>query len=271
MKMNKSLRDYFNGVSEIIAVKAKVAGLSAENTDIGANREIIFQEFLAKHIPKRLSVNLGGDIFGVGEKRSEQIDIIINHDISLTFEQNSKFLCPVESVTSAISVKSFLNKQELENSLRNLASIPQPEPAIIQLSPLKKTTNEYILWYPALFVFAYDGISLETCLQHLKTFYSTNNLGFNRIPRGIIVNGKYIITFIHYQVPNATVQTPFTESCMQYRIVVSEFRGFPLFWMMIELAKGLSWLDGMYLDYSQYYDEAFIKVTQSNVGNASQK
>lgn len=265
--MNNGLRDYFNGVSDVIATKAKLAGLSAENIDIGTNREIICKEFLEEHIPKRYSINLGGDIFGIGGQRSGQIDIIINHDISLAFQENHKFLCPVEVVTSAISVKSYLNKAELENALRNLASIPQCEPETIKVSLLGKPVCEYILSWPASFIFVYEGVSLETCLEHLRNFCNANQVSFNRIPRAIVVNGKYIIAFLHDETQNASTQMLFQESCLRFGSPLPESRGYPLFWMMIELAKGLSWLNGMYLNYSRYYEEAFLKTQQTNVGD----
>ena len=255
--MPTNLGDYFNGLTDVLAARAQLAGDSSENIDIGTNREVICEQFLEKHVPKRYTINLGGDIFGVGNTRSGQIDIIINHDMSMNFLENQKPRCPVESVTAAISVKSTLNKKELWNALANLATIPQPHPGVTTLGPLKKTPAEYAMSWPALFVFAYNGIEPQTCANHIAEFYSTEDVAFNRIPRAIVVNGKYIWTFTQYSVPGATINSRFDPAYVRSSVVQESNRGHPLFWMMHELAKGLSWLDGMYLDYEAYYDEAF--------------
>ena len=52
---------------------------------------------------------------------------------------------------------------------------------------------------------------------------------------------------LHYSDPGnlkCTALTPETIGC-------------PLFWITIEIAKGLSWLNGIYLHYSKYYEEAY--------------
>ena len=37
----------------------------------------------------------------------------------------------------------------------------------------------------------------------------------------------------------------------------SDNQGIALFWMIREIAKGISWLDGMYLDFAEYYRAAY--------------
>ena len=255
--MSKTLRDYFNGVADLLANRSCLGGDSAENTDIGTNRETVVQEFLQKHVPKRFAINMGGDVFGVGGTRSGQIDILINHDMSINFLENHKICCPVESVAAAVSVKSRLTKDEIYSALENLASIPQPHPSVITLNPLKAPVAAYILSWPSLFVFAFDGIDSEKCVKHMTEFYAEHQVPFNRIPRCIIVNRKYQIIFLHYNALNATVEKRFDARHLQLGKLNAEGRGAPLFWMMHEIAKGLSWLDGMYLDYGAYYSEVY--------------
>jgi hypothetical protein len=255
--MPKRLRDYFNNLSDVLSSRAKVGGTQSENTDIGINREVIGKEFLDRHVPKRYAVNLGGDIFGYPDKRSDQIDIIINHDMSMSFLENFKIQCPVESVTAAISVKSNLNKAEIFSALNSLASIPQCYSSVIALSPIKPNLSNYLLSWPSLFVFAYDGVVVKTCVEHVANFYSNNPVPFNRVPRAIIVNRKYLISCEQYSVPNANNDTSFDPSFLRVGTVVEDSRGWPLFWLMCEMSKGLSWLDGMYLDYSVYFDIAY--------------
>jgi len=251
------LAHYFNGLTDVLATRAVLAGDATENIDIGANREVICKELLDKNLPPRFSVALGGDIFGVGNKRSGQIDIVITHDMSMAFRENNKPRCPVESVTAAISVKSRLAKADLYNALENLATIPQPHPPVITLGLLGKPLPEYILSWPALFIFAFEGLSLPTCVQHVIDFYATHSVPLNRVPRAIVVNGSYLLVFCAYEVPGATVSTPFDPRYLGASVALTSTRGHPLFWMMLELSKGLSWLSGMHLHYAAYYDEAF--------------
>jgi hypothetical protein len=253
------LAGYFNGVSDVLAAKAVVAGDSAENIDIGANREVICSDFLEKHVPRRFRVHRGGDVFGVGNARSGQIDVLITHDMSINFEENHKVRCAVESLTAAISIKSNLTKGELHSALRNLSTIPQCHVSAIQLGLLSRPVQEYVLEWPSLFVFAYRGVDLNTCVRHMAEFYEENAVPFNRIPRAIIVNREYAITFIHYAVQGATPETRFDPRYLGAGAVLSDKtnRGWPLFWLMTELAKGVTWLGGMYIDYSAYYQEAY--------------
>lgn len=257
--MIHDLAGYFNSVSDLLATKAGVAGMSAENADIGANREVICSDFLEKHVPRRFRILRGGDVFGIGNARSGQVDILITHDMSINFEENHKVSCAVESLTAAISIKSNLTKSELHSALRNLATIPQCHAPAINLSPLKKSVQEYALSWPALFVFAYRGVNLATCVQHLTEFYAENIVPFNRIPRAIIVNQAYAITLLHYDVPGAVVDKRFDPGQLRTGGVLPDRtnRGWPLFWLMAELAKGVTWLDGMQIDYAAYYDEAY--------------
>ena len=255
--MPTSLGRYFNGLADVIATRAVLGGDATENIDIGTNREVICREFLEKHLPPRFLITLGGDVFGLNNKRSGQIDIVINHDMSMTFRENNKPRCPVESVTAAISVKSRLTKAELISALENLATIPQPHLPVISLSPLSKPPAEYILSWPALFVFAFSGLSADTCRQHLVEFYMANSVPLNRIRRAIVVNRSFILTFCAYSIPGATLSMPFSQDYLRGSTVIESTRGHPLFWMMHELSKGLSWLSGLYLDYASYYEEAF--------------
>ena len=96
--MPEQLKKYFNGISYILTHKAEVAGVFRGKGDIGTCREIIFAEFLEKHVSKRFNIGRGGEIFGANsQKSSGQIDIIINHDMSPAFKENSLVRCPIES------------------------------------------------------------------------------------------------------------------------------------------------------------------------------
>jgi len=118
------IKSYFNHLSEKIAIDAQIAGMSSHNSDIGSNREKIVELFLHKHLPKRLTPSIGGQVIGLDGSESKQIDILVSSDLSIRFDQNEKTFVTVESIAAAISVKSTLDKPALEDCLLNLASIP---------------------------------------------------------------------------------------------------------------------------------------------------
>ena len=149
------------------------------------------------------------------------------------------------------------HQEQDQDALENLASIPQPSTSVVTLGLLTKPVAEYFLSWPALFLFAFDGVAVETCFKHYVDFYTANAVPLNRIPRAIVVNSKYLVSFCPYAIPNATLATPFDASNIGVGRTSQANRGYPLFWVMIELSKGLSWLSGMHLDYQSYYNEAF--------------
>lgn len=254
--MPKQLKTYFNSIADIIDAQAQSAGIFSGRGDIGKCREIINLNFLQKHVPARFAVHLGGDIFGLPDECSGQIDIIVNHDMCATFKEHSIIRCPVESVIAAVSVKSKLDKSQIYDGLKNLASIPQISQNILTTGKFTKPVNLYAQSWPSLYLFAFDAISKETCIDHVHTFYQENNhIPFNRRPRAIIVNKKFAIAQMNYEdeTPPGTTFSP------EYSPVIlnSDTQGCALFWMIREIAKGITWLDGMYLDYGEYYKAAY--------------
>lgn len=64
--MREGLKTYFNCIAKLMEARSRIARQATNAGDIGTNREVVKQEFFSKHLPKRLSANLGGDIFGIG-------------------------------------------------------------------------------------------------------------------------------------------------------------------------------------------------------------
>lgn len=254
-----SLKNYFNKIVDILVSQAELAGESSENIDKGSNREALVQNFLLRHIPRRFSVAVGGDIFGVNQKKSGQIDIIIAHDISISFLENAKPQFPIESVAAAISVKSNLTGSELVNALENLSTVPQPNERVVRFAPLRPTFDRYLLSQPALIIFAYKGISSHTCLEVLTDYYNKNNsVPLNRMPRAIVVLNKYVVVHAITHQKDARNSDPFDRRLFGITDAENDQRGCALFGALVEISKGLSWLDGTYLNFTEYFMEAYI-------------
>jgi hypothetical protein len=256
--MNVKLLNYFNGLAKLISEDAKLSGFSSENADIGKSREYLCNKLLVDHLPSRLSVLAGGNIFDSSGNESGQLDIIITHDMSLNFRHNHIVSCAAESVSAVIGVKSILNKKEIESSLKNIASVPQLDSSVIQMGSASRPSTEYIGEWPAFFVFAYDGISPTKAYEHICSYLEANPTPLNRIPRAIIVNNKYVIKFVAYDTNNLSTDYNFVRSDMTIYILEPGREGMALFWMMIELSKSITWLDGIYVDYESYYTNTFM-------------
>lgn len=84
------IRSYFNNISKKLAIESDISGSGKHRGDVGTNREVIFQSFLNRHIPNRLKAHLGGEIIGLSDKVSGQLDIIIASDIGPRFEEKEK-------------------------------------------------------------------------------------------------------------------------------------------------------------------------------------
>ena len=56
--------------------------------------------------------------------------------------------------------------------------------------------------------------------------------------------------YLHYS------ENPEVMRCYKFD---SETKGSALFWIINEISKGLSWLNGMYVDYNKYHDIAYLK------------
>lgn len=178
--------------------------------------------------------------------------------MALTFSENFKAQFAVESVVAAISVKSFLSRDELFDSLGNIASIPQPSAEVVQPGLLGKPFLDYQTCMPSSFVFAFDGMSLETCLKHVRDYYKANPTPINRIPRSIIVNAKYGIRCLPYKDGKIFAwDSAFDESRLEGVECSEDTEGFPIFWMLTELTKGVTWLDGTVINFEPYFEEAY--------------
>ncbi len=150
------------------------------------------EEFLSKHLPRSFEVSQGGIVINKQGETSSQIDLIISNDLGLNFKEHGKMFTCIESIAAAISIKSNLDKDKLEQALDEFASIPQPDLSVI-IGDLEGIETEFISKYPSLILFAYDGLTAKTIKKLLKSYYKGKSIQHNRYPHFICVNNKYII------------------------------------------------------------------------------
>lgn len=191
------LRDYYAKVGEVLRGEASAASVFANTTDIGLSREKIYAEFLRQHAPSKCNVLFGGFLFHENGDESKQVDLIVTTDTCPQFNFHNQrgdgksFAC-VEGAIACVSIKSFLDKAQLEDSLLNLASIPPTKSLEKRVLPLLDISN-YEDW-PFKVIYASDGLGADTILGHLHAFYLTHpNIPESRKPNLIHVAGKYLI------------------------------------------------------------------------------
>lgn len=154
----------------------------------------IIGQFLEDHLPHRCRVIQGGFVFDSDDDESNQIDLIIHNDLALQFntlrELSQKSFVTIEGCYAVISVKTNLDKRELENSLDGFSTIPKtPE---LQISP-GLIPPKIAKSMPLRIIFAFSGISLTTIKSHLENYYNKNKTPVNEQVRLIIVNNQYAI------------------------------------------------------------------------------
>lgn len=191
------LRAYYLDVGAVLRGEAKVASIFPNTTDIGMSRERVYAEFLRQHAPSKCNVFFGGFLFGDDGRESSQMDVLVTTDTTPRFnfhnkDGQGKSFSPVEGTLGVASIKSTLNKNELEDALNGLASIPPTADLTGRVSFALSITN-YEDW-PYKIVYASDGIAAQTLLSHLNSFYASNSeIPLGRRPNCIHVAGKYVI------------------------------------------------------------------------------
>ena len=191
------LRKYFEKVGAVLRGEAESASIFPNSTDVGMSRERVYAEFLKLHAPSKCNVFLGGFLFDMNGAESRQMDVIVTTDTAPRYNLHNrdgagKSFSPVEGTLGVASIKSTLNKNELEDALTGIASIPPTAPLEGRLSFGIELVG-YDDW-PYKIIYASDGIAGSTLLQHVQDFYATNSgIPITRRPQLIHVAGKYVI------------------------------------------------------------------------------
>lgn len=191
------LRKYYLDVAAVLRGEANAASVFPNSTDIGMSRERVYAEFLKHHAPSKCNVVYGGFLFGESGEESGQLDVLVTTDTTPRFNLHNrdgmgKTFSPVEGTLAVASIKSTLNKNELFNALDGIAKIPPTEPLDGRINFTLKIQN-YEDW-PFKIIYASDGITASTIMQHIAEFYAENqDIPISRRPNVIHVSGKYVI------------------------------------------------------------------------------
>jgi len=191
------LKTYFDKVGEVLRGEAEAGSIFPNTSDIGLSRELIYSEFLKQHAPSKCNVYLGGFLFGEDGSESKQLDVIISTDTAPKYDFHNpdgkgKSFGPVEGCLGVASIKSTLDKDQLIDSLKGIASIPETQPLAKRLNPMA-ILEGYDDW-PYKIIYASNGLRETTIMKHLNDFYDLNpQIPIFRRPDIIHVAGKYVI------------------------------------------------------------------------------
>jgi hypothetical protein len=164
------IRDYFNSLAEGLAVNSKSASFGQHRPDTGANREDLVINLLNNHLPDRLKAIAGGKVVNIEGDLSKQIDVIVKNDLFPRFDQHGKSCVIAEAVAGVISVRSHLDKAGLEETIENVASVPEFSDSTLSLtnSSIVRSNlqSQFTSNWPFRAVFAYDSIDPDIIYQH---------------------------------------------------------------------------------------------------------
>lgn len=191
------LRTYYLNVATVLRGEASAASIFPNPTDVGSSREKVYAEFLAQHVPSKCNVFFGGFLFGNDGTESGQLDVIVTTDTTPRFNLHNrdgagKSFSPVDGCLAIASIKSMLNKAELEDSLLGMARVPPTSSLDGLINPML-SVGDYDDW-PYKIIYATSGIAVETAMEHINNFYQFHPaIPLSRRPNVIHVSGKYTI------------------------------------------------------------------------------
>lgn len=178
----------------MIAAQAAVAGGTGHCVTTGKIREIIAHKFLRPHLPTNIDIKSGVIIDQHGNRSAQQDCVLLDNRLPLV-DVGSDFdaLLIAESVIATIEIKSDLNKSELLTSLESSALTK----SLIRTGgqEYRKVSAKIIIpnALPILtYIFAYDGMNLETAFQHVHNFAVERQDG-RLVPEAICILKKGVL------------------------------------------------------------------------------
>jgi hypothetical protein len=189
-------REYLLATIETLKSEEQSASVFANTTDIGQSKEARIRDILRLHIPKSVNIDLGGFLFDLAGNESKQLDLIITDSSSLRYDFHNRdgggktFAC-VDGCIGVISSKTTLNKSEVCEALKNIASIP-PNTALTPRNSDSRLDLSAMHDGPVKAVIGQKGIDPHDLIGHVGEFYVAHpDIPLSRRPNYIHVLGRY--------------------------------------------------------------------------------
>src|SRR5580700_11101715 len=140
----------------------------------GAEVQFVLKQFLKGHLPRRFDVE-SGLVLGPQGTVSKQTDLIIFDALDSPIYRRGQrvHIIPRDSVAAVIEVKSKLNKDELTDAAKKIASVKQIKPTPITNVDQPVTFSPILMTNTLGCVFAFDSYtSLKTLAENLREINS---------------------------------------------------------------------------------------------------
>ena len=192
--MSTEVRLQFRRIAKALAAQAEVAAGTGHASTTGRIRETLIQQFLVPHIPRTLQVRSGVIIDSKGARSRQQDCVIVDTRLPLIdVGSQTDALLIAESAVATIEVKSHLGTSELSDTLESVAQTK----ALFRSGEQTYHKGGAYLRVPKPFpilayVFAYDGLNLETVSQALADFAHKRNDG-GIVPEAICILQKGVL------------------------------------------------------------------------------
>ena len=193
------LAQHFEKIGMELKAQAQQSSILSNPSGIGTDREEIYRDFLERHLPNTCDVFLGGYVFDMEGRKSNQIDIIVTAGATPRFvmSDDNRHIAPLEGTIATVECKSRLDTASLKDSLEKCASIP-PMPSQDKIvSPIVEIPQQKWEDIPYKVIAAYEAIGKENLRESINNFYRDNpHIPISRRPNIIHIIGQYVIVRI---------------------------------------------------------------------------
>jgi hypothetical protein len=173
-----TLRLFYEHFGQLARQMKEAYTLHMAPLNIGATRELFVSNFLRRHLPNALWVGRG-EIIDSDGTRSGDCDVVVYRSTGPTIPTDAGetlHLFQAEGVDSVVEVKSFLSSDEMERceaACRRIKSLrtgnrPDGEPGFPDIAIVPQGYNPEALSWIRYFVVAFDGISNDLIIDHLR-------------------------------------------------------------------------------------------------------
>ena len=188
------LKKYFQFSSNVLEAMYKNSSLFKHKGSKGLIREGFISNFLEKSFPKKFVIG-SGEVIDFKDNISGQADIIIYDESTPIVDYGGLNHFLSGGVLAHIEVKSDLQKSDLEDGLKIIDSVKKlnrGQNKIMFYDDKKNPfVNDDVLKFIPSYVFAYEGMELKTCKEHLDSYYKDTDI--SQQLDGICVLNKYTV------------------------------------------------------------------------------
>jgi hypothetical protein len=135
----------------------------------GMRREDILKEYLSDNLPEVVGVS-EGQVVDSEWNASKQCDLILYSRLSLCFKNPDVRLFPSDSVLAALEVKSYLNKNEIGDSVDKISTVKKMHVGSSQV--IIGGTKDWIVGC----VVAFEADSIETVSKNIIETYREKSI-----------------------------------------------------------------------------------------------